>query len=207
MIVAIITTAQVLEHFPGIVGSGEDTLLAKLVDRLDALAAAFCGLPLPDSATARTLAAATYTKEYDGPDPVVPTAIRLYDDFGPNVASITNVWIDADQVYSTAASSSGYRLIKPRGLLVMLPTSLDSWVEAPFGNRVTLVAGYATTPPDLIAACAMGVRHLIQLRRSGNFDQLTQAGQSFTLRDAGVLLPGSVKEALGPYRAGSSRVG
>lgn len=204
---ALISTAQVLQHYPGLVGSGEDTLLAALVDRLDALAAGFCGLPLPDGATARTLTAATYTREYDGPDPVEPSVIRLYDDYGPNVASITNVWVDADQIYATPISSAGYRLVKPRGLLVMLPASTDSWVEAPFANRVTLVAGYATTPPDLIAIAATGVRHLLQLRRAGQVDQVTQGGQSVTWRDAGALLPAAVRDALGPYRAGSSRAG
>lgn len=203
---AVITPAQVREHWAAITGTAEDTLLTSFCDRADALMAAFCGLPMPDTGF-QTLAAATYTRYYDAPDVLYPRAIRL--GLGANVASITSAALDSagDDTYATAVAAGDLVLDKSMGLLFQKRTSVTPWLESDRGNKVVMVAGWSTSPPNLVLAGAALVQHLFARRKGGLTEQLSQSGQTIGQPEAAKLLPISVREALAPFRCGGSRAG
>lgn len=207
---SLITAAQVREHFPALVGTGEDSLLLTLVDRADALMASFCGWPVPgtpSAPTTLTMVSSAYTRVYDGPAWDDDHRIDLGH---PWVASITSAAVDSsgDWSYATAITPSDLVLDTRAGALFLKPSSSSAWYNTSRSNQVVFTAGFAATPPDLVATCAMMVRHLLSLRRVNLGETAaSQGGQSVTRADADALVPAGVRNALAPYVLWSSRVG
>lgn len=203
---ALITAAQVREHYPQITGTGEDVILDTMIGRVDALMAAYCGFPAYDGGQIRSLEDQTYTLYLDAPRFAEPACLDL--GIRP-VVSVTSAHVDTAWDYGgDAAVSAGDMVLDGRrGLLWLRPDASSSWAEAPRANKVVIVAGLSTTPPDLVAAAAMAVRHLLTLRHQQGVASFSGGGQSVTRADADVLLPTAVREALASYVLGASLAG
>ncbi len=203
---ALITAAQVREHYPQIVGTGEDTLLDTMITRADGLIAAYCGYPAYDGGTVRTLEDQTYTLYLDGPRFTEPQCLDL--GIRP-VVSVTSAHVDSAWDYGSDAqvATADMVLDARAGLLWLRSDASSSWEDSPRANKVVIVAGFASTPPDLVAAAAMLVRHLLALRHQQGVGTFSAGGQSATRSDADELVPAAVREALAPYVLGGSRVG
>lgn len=202
---ALITAAQFKEHYPQINGVTEDTLFGTFVARADDLMAAFCGFPLPDSG-GHTLEDVTYTIYVDGPSVEHPSVV----DLGVKpVVSVTTAHTDENWDYGadTLIASTEYVLDNNRGRLWLRPDASKSWSVGPRSNKVVVVAGFATTPPGLVALCAMTVRHLWDNRGSQGVGSSTIGGDSVTRSDASELLPLAVQYGLGSYRNWGAAVG
>ncbi len=195
------------EHYPGLTGTGEDTLLASFVARADGLMAGYCGFPRPAASQARTLEAATYVSYLDGPRLDEP---RILDLPVYPVVSVTSVYLDASWDYGAAAllDPSEYELVAATGELYLPGSSAHGWIAAARAQKVTYVAGYSTAPPDLVAITALAVRHLLDQRHAPQVLSSTVGGVSQSREAAGSLLPPTVRAALdGGYALWGSRVG
>lgn len=203
---ALITAAQFREHFPQVTGTGEDTLIGTLITRADSLMAAACGWPVPDGG-ARTMEDVTYTRYVLGP---LSWDSRGLDLGIRPVQSITSAYVSIDWTYgaSDLVDSGDYVLDSEAGILWLKPSASSSWAENdPRANKITIVAGFTTTPPDLVALCAATVRHLLDLRRSQGSQSMSAGGQSLTREDAVQVLPQAVLDGLGPYTLWGYRAG
>lgn len=203
---AIITPAQVREHFPSLVGTGEDTLLTTLIGRANALMAAYCSFPFPD-AGGRTLEAATYTC-YLGRPALDPRVLDL--PIAP-VISVTSVHIDAglDFDADSLIDAADYVLVGPVGQIYLPAASSSAWSVEPRANKVVVSAGWATAPADLVALAATAVRHLIDGAHVGaEVLSVSAGGQSQTRQAAASLLPPVVRAGLDAgYTLWRNRVG
>ncbi len=186
----MITATQFREHYPQIEGTDEDTLLDTFIDRGVGLIADYCGAPLPDGSDARTLGAETYTRRLDGPMLTNRRALCL--GVRP-VVSVTSV--DANGTALT--EDVDYEVDREEGILWLIDGgSLTTW---PVGHRVIeveVVAGFATTPPALVAIIAMAVRHLWDLRQTQGVSSYSRDDYSSTRIDAESALPAAVRSAL-----------
>lgn len=161
--------------------------------------AASCGYPLPDSG-GHTMEDVTYTRRLDRPVYGHPLAI----DVGVlPIVSITSAHIDENWSFGadTEVDSGDLEVDAARGWVWLKPNAaFGSWATAPRSNKVVVVAGWATTPPGLIALGAAAVRHILDGNRTGAVVSMTQGGQSITRQDADAILPRAVVDGLGAYR-------
>jgi hypothetical protein len=169
--------------------------------------AAWCGFPRPDSGT-YTFEDVTYTFYPSGPSPDQPRRLRLpvYP-----IVSVTSAYVDENEDYgaSTAVAAGDMVLDGARGEIWLTPDAGSAWAAGAGhrANKVTVVAGFASTPSDLVAIAAAEVRHLLDLRRVQGQGQVTQGGQSTTRNDLDALVPQLVRDGLAPYVIWSSRAG
>ena len=200
---SLITAAQVREHFTALTGTGQDSLLDTMIDRADALMAGWCGWP--PSAGVYTMASASYTL-YPAPHTTYPEALWHGLKW---VTAVTTAHIDEDWDYGADDLVDAGDLVidNDLGALWLRPDSSWAWSASPRSNKVVLVNGFATTPDDLVAACAMQTRALLDLARVQGVSQVSAGGQSFTRSDTDAILLRSVKEALQPYINWRSRAG
>lgn len=203
---ALITAAQVREHYPAIVGTGEDTLLDTLISRADALLAGYCGFPAYDGGNVKTLEDQTYTLYIDAPRFDDPRCLDLR--IRP-VVSVTSACVDSSWDYASSDDvvAGDMVLDSRRGTLWLRSDASSSWADAPRANKIVVVAGFPTTPPDIVAAAAMLVRHLLDLRGTAGRTSITAQGSSQTRIDANDLIPASVQAAMAPYVLGWGRAG
>ena len=201
----LITVAQFKEHFPQYKGTAEDALITTLIGRADALIAGVCGFPRPSAGGSRSLTQQTYVVYPDAPSPRDTRKLNLR--IRP-VISITSVYVDPLEQYGadTLVSSSDYVLDGTRGELWATPTGAAWWACGGRANKVTLSAGYATTPDDLVAIAAAQVHHLLDLRRVQGKTQTTVANEYTARPDAASMVPPVVTDALGDYVIWDRRV-
>jgi hypothetical protein len=186
--VPLVTPAQIREHYPSLVGTGEDARLAVLADRVDELLATWAGYPLT-AAGGRTLQLASYVATVHGPD-------RQY---GPL------------RLPTRAVSVSS---VLDSGVTVTAPYTLDhdliegTWYPGYRRYKVSYQAGWATTPPGLVAIASMAVRDLIDRSKTGEQISGSSSRQSYSRPAAMHLLSESVRAAVDSgYTEWGSRVG
>jgi hypothetical protein len=200
----LITGAQVRQHTPQISGTLEDSNFETVVNRADALMAAYCRWP-KTNAGIYTMVSSTYVL-YPRPWHEDPRALG-YDLRW--VATITSAYIDALWEYGadTQVTASDLVVDNDEGVLWLKPnaTSFSAWSTERRANKVTLTAGFAATPDEIVVACAFAVRHLLGRGRTGG-NVASRAGESVTPADADTLLPKATKEALGAYMRSSALV-
>lgn len=197
---ALITAAQFREHYPRLTGTGEDVVLASLIARADDLMAAYCGFPEYDGGGgAHSLEEQTYTLYLDAPSSREPRALCLC--VHP-LTTVTSVDLDSTGAYlgdeTTLTEDVDFAVNERDGILIRIGST---WPVAFQGTRVVVEAGYASTPPGLVAIAVAAVRHLWDLRNVQGMEVATFGGQSATFADALTLLPQAVQDALLPYRS------
>lgn len=197
---ALITVADFQVHFPHLVGTANNPELQAVISQVDALLALYCGFPVPDAGGARTLEAATYTFYPNGPHS--SNARRLVLPLRP-IVSVTSVHVDPAEDYASSSEvPAGERVLDAqRGEIWLKPSASRSWaVDSGRANRVVVVAGFATTPPDLKALAISATRHVWDRRRTQGVASQSAAGVAQTYTDPEALLPVAVRDGLGPYR-------
>lgn len=195
----LISVDQLKEHYPSLVGAGENTLVTTLIGRADALMAAACLFPRPQGGGARTLEQATYELYPDPPSEDQPRRLRLllYPLITPSAVYSDPYWAyGAD----TLIASSEYVVDQDAGEIWLKPTSGASFSTDPRAIKVVTTAGFASAPPDLVALCAMTVRHLLDNRSAPDVASFSGGGTSATREVAEAVLPPTVLDALGTYK-------
>jgi hypothetical protein len=203
---ALLTAAQVREHYPQLVGTGQDPLLDTLIARADSLMAAYCGYPLTDSGI-YTLEDSTYT-EYLSADPSTPGIVRLTV---TPVQSITSTYADETWGWdATTLVPSTDRAYESRSGIVWLlgtSTTRTSWTEGYRSVKVVYVGGWATPPAGLIAIGAMAVRDLVDRGFGGELLSASTSRQTVSRGQAGHVLSEAVRGALDAYVLWGRRAG
>lgn len=201
---ALITVSQLQALYPSLVGTDEDTRLGTVITWADSLMAAFCGFPPYDGSQLRTLEDQTYTLYLDGPSVVEPARIDL--GIRP-VVSISSAYVDTAWDYgSDTQVASGDMVLDKSGRIWLRPDASSSWASAPRANKITVVAGFTTTPPDLVVLAATAVRALIEQLPDG-LASVSLGSQSSSRVAPTSLLPDTVRAGLAPYVLWGSRAG
>jgi hypothetical protein len=193
--VALITAAQYREFYPQITGTAEDTLFGSFIDRADALMAVYCGYRR-NAAGVMTMASSSYALKYNGPS-TQPTVLPLG---AAPLVSVSHLYVDTDRAFGASTElvqGTDFDLDLPGGRIGLLPGgSLTRFPVATQAILVDFVAGFASTPPDLVAACATVVRHLWDRRATEGTPSLTVFGDSATKSDLDALIPAAVRAHL-----------
>ena len=194
----LVTTDIVKEYLPEITGTGSDTELSNLLDRVEATIARWLGFPSPDTSNTPKLDVNTYTLYIDSYwiDDISVLQLPLKP-----VVTITSVHADPDRVYGadTEVNSDEYEIDKQQGLLIIKPnTSTVGFTKAYRGNKVVGTFGFTLYHKDIVHAVCV---YASQLHRA----KTSQGKQSQTVRAASTTylpntMPSEVKEILYPYR-------
>lgn len=192
----LILPATFREHYPALVGTASDTLVASMISRAEGLVALYCHYPLKADGT-RTLEESDYVL-YPRPrgkgDPrTLCLCVRP-------ITAVTAVFVDADRAYGASTEiveGVDFDVDTLAGAISLLPGgSLAYWSSDIRANRVEVTAGYATCPPELEVILAQATRHLWDLRANSRDTTDTFDKFSAERRDLDALLPEAVRAAL-----------
>lgn len=194
----LVTTDILKEYLPEITGTGSDTELSNLLDRVEATIARWLGFPSPDTSNTPKLDVNTYTLYIDSYwiDDISVLQLPLRP-----VVTITSVHADPDRVYGadTEVKADEYEIDKQQGLLIIKTnTSTVGFTKAYRGNKVVGTFGFTLYHKDIVHAVCV---YASQLHRA----KTSQGKQSQTVRAASTTylpntMPSEVKEILYPYR-------
>lgn len=188
--------------------TAEDTLIATMITRADAVLAAWCGFPVSGSTDAsatldRTLESASYTEFHDGPSTVDPGSIALR--VRP-VTTLTTIHDDTDRDWSYGAAdlvSSGDYVLDARAGRVHLKTTSThgAWGVGSRILKVVYTAGYDTGSHEAIGpAIGLLVAHWWRLRHRVGGEGYTSSDGVTTAAVAAELIPEAIRAMLMPYR-------
>ncbi len=203
---ALITPAQVREHFAALIGPAEDALLATLIQRADRAMAAHCSRPETDTGIF-TFESATYTRKIGRP---WAGDVRRLDVGVRPIIGVSSVTIDDSPgsfTYTTTVPSTDYEIDPRPGHLWLKSTATAAWITSPLGNKIVCTAGFAATPDDLIYAAAAQVVHLNQLRKSQGLQNVGDVTRAVGPDQVDFHIPPMVQALLGPYVLWENRLG
>lgn len=199
---ALMTGAEARVYIRGISGSAEDTNIGTLIDRVDAMIAAYIGLPKHPDGTF-SVGDGNYILYLTGDGtktlqlPVIPTT------------AIGSIYDDPDLAYDDSAdlvASSDYTLYSNEGLVILDKDSTHAaWSTTHRALKVTMTGGFATAPDEVKHACGMQVAHMWTGRDHVGRSKISQGGGSIDVAPLS-LLP-EVRRALAPWRMSASWVG
>lgn len=194
----LVTTDILKEYLPEVTGTGSDTELSNLLDRVEATIARFLGFPSPDSSNTPKLDVNTYTLYIDSYwiDNISVLQLPLRP-----VVTITSVHADIERKYTadTEVNSDEYEIDKQQGLLIIKPdTSTVGFTRGYRANKVVGTFGFTLYHKDIVHAVCV---YASQLHRA----KTSQGKKSQTVRQATTsympnTIPPEVKEILYPYR-------
>jgi hypothetical protein len=189
---------------PGLTGTGADTVLEELLDRADAMCAAWCGFGFDDGGTVLpTFAASTYTWLLAGRRHT--KGRTLYLPVWP-VVSITSIEDDPNEQFdgtSYLIASGDYVLRKRDGRVVIDPTSSEGWSDTDEETiKVVCSTGFASNavPDDLRQAICLQAVSLLNSRASIGLTAASLGGASASPVDGAQGLTDEVRALLIPYR-------
>lgn len=198
---SLVSLSTFKEYLPEVQGSGSDTELQNLLDRVESAVASYIGFPKPiasgDATAGPALADQSYTLYIDQPDFDFPFILSL--PIRPLI-SVTSWHSDIDRVYGSDSlvASSEYELDTTLGRIVLKESATTTIERGYRANKVVCTAGFTSAPSDLEHAVCAYAAHLNRAKQ-------TQGKQSTTQRDVTVNLsprtiPPEVKEILYNYR-------
>lgn len=195
---ALLTAAQARLHLPGLTGTGEDTAIGTIIDRVEALIAVFIGHPPASVGGTPTVESTTYTLYTDrGAAPIRIDGDDLVLPVRP-LTAVSAVYDDDQRSYGTAVSSADYEVLGDEGRIRLLPTrSHAGWSSDIAAIKVACTAGWSTAPDWLAHAVALWMRHIWDLRREQGRESTSQQGVSVSFRDE--TMPDVVRESLAPH--------
>lgn len=181
---ALVTAAEVRSYVPQIVGTGEDTRLGVLIGGAESALARALFFPRADDGT-YALEDKTYTFKLEGPDPNSPRDLVL--PMRP-IVSITSVYQDADEAYTTLVASTDYlgsdaELLAAGHVRLVYSPACGAWLTGAKGYRpvrVVCVAGWATAPAHVIQAVAYQVQYELGQGRTAGAHSVSMGGKSST---------------------------
>lgn len=198
---SVVSLSTLKEYLPELQGSGSDTELQNLLDRVESVIAQFLGYPSSYDTGTNTFSApkledTSYTLFIDGPIYdlrfVLPLPIKP-------VNSVTNWYSDVDRLYGSDSEiqSSEYDLDNENSRLIIKSTSSKA-IETGFkANKVVCNAGFTSAPADLEHAICVYCVHLQRAKNSQGKDNTTQ--RESTIKLSPRTMPPEVKEVLYPY--------
>ena len=195
----LVTVDILKEYLPEVTGTGSDTELSNLLDRVESTIARWLGFPSPDASNTPTIAVSTYTVYIDSYwiDDISVLPLPLNP-----VVSITSVFADPDRAYTadTEVNTGEYEIDKQQALLIIKPnTSTVGFTKAYRGNKVVGTFGFTLFHKDIVHAVCV---YASQLQRAKS----SQGKKSQTVRNTTTsympnTIPDEVKEILYPYRS------
>ena len=196
---ALVSVATLKEYLPELTGSGADTELSNLINRVESIIGRFLGFPPPDNALSVTLGSAIYTVYVDSPSYTNKNLLLL--PIKP-IISITSVFADATRVYGadTEITSAEYDIDKKAGRLILKENVASIGFSRGFqANKVYGTFGFTSADTDLIHAVCVYCAHLHRAKSS-------QGKKSQGIRDASTTyaentMPAEVKQVLYPLRS------
>jgi len=196
---SLVSLATFKEYLPEIQGSGSDTELQNLLDRVESAIAEYIGFPayFDGSYIAPQLSARSYTLYIDSPFNDIPYMLPL--PIRP-VNSITSWHSDVERLYGsdTEIASSEYDLDNVLGRLYLKTTSSETIEAGIRANKVVLNAGWSTAPEDLEHAICVYASALQRGKQSQGKDSTTQ--RNVTVKFSTRTMPQEVKDLLYPFR-------
>ena len=194
----LVTTDILKEYLPEVTGTGSDTELSNLLDRVEATIARWLGFPSPDSSNTPKLDVNTYTLYIDSywVDNITVLQLPLKP-----VVTITSVHADIERKYTadTEVNSDEYEIDKQQGLLIIKPdTSTVGFTKGYRANRVIGTFGFTLYHRDIIHAICVYASQLHRAKTSQGKKSQTVRGSSTAYMPN--TIPAEVKEILYPYR-------
>ena len=199
---SLVSLSTFKEYLPEIQGTGSDTELQNILERVESACAAYLGFPRPTAGAAGSVASSledrSYTFHIDEPlhglPYVLPIPIRP-------LISVTSFHSDVQRVYGsdTEIAASEFDVDTTLGRIILKDESSASIQRGFRANKVVCTAGFPSAPQDLEhAVCVFGS----MLQRS----KQTQGKDSTSQRDVTIkisprTMPPEVKEILYSYRA------
>lgn len=195
---AMVTAATLKTYLPEVTGSGADTDLDNLLERIECATARYFGWIKPDASTDPQLLAATYTFYLNGPlfgnRAVLQLPIRPTN-------SITSIHSDVNRQYTadTQLDSGDFDLDGLLGQAILDPVNASDGFDHGFrAIKVVANCGYTTLPSDLEHAICVWASQLQRNKASQGKDSITQRGATVSISPKS--MPPEVKEMLAPFR-------
>lgn len=195
---AMVTAATLKTYLPEVTGSGADTDLDNLLERVECAIARYFGWVKPDASTDPQLLAATYTFYLNGPlfgnRAVLQLPIRPTN-------SITSIHSDVNRQYTadTQLDSGDFDLDGLLGQAILDPVNASDGFDHGFrAIKVVANCGYTALPADLEHAICVWASQLQRNKASQGKDSITQRGATVSISPKS--MPPEVKEMLAPFR-------
>ena len=198
---ALITAAEARAQIPGLTGTGDDSAISVLIDRVDRVFARWCGYPSASAGGNASMEDASYVL-YNGPGGHVDVldSRRIQLRVWP-VTAVTSIYDDTTEAYGTAVTASYYAITNgDAGIVEYTMASGQAWRDCTAGHnlKVTATCGWVTIPDDLKQAAMMMVRHWRDLRHVQTKTNASAGSSSASVRDE--TIPAAVREILQPFR-------
>ena len=196
---SLLSVAQLKEYLPELTGSGSDSELQNIINRVESNIASWLGFPVYDGGNLPSLESNTYTLYIDHPDYLDPDILQL--PIKP-VTAITSVYADPDRVYTadTEITSSEYELDSQSARIILKTRVASQGFSTGYrANRVICTAGYTSTRSDILHPIAVYCSHLWRARSSQGKKSLAIKGATTSYSPN--TIPPEVKELLYHFRS------
>ena len=195
---AMVSAATLKTYLPEVTGTGADTDLTNLLERVECAIARYFGWVKPDGSDDPQLLAATYTFFLNGPMFGNPAVLQI--PIRP-VNSITSIHSDPNRQYTgdTQLSSDDFVLDSLLGQAILDPVSAnDSFDYAFRAIKVVCNCGFSTLPADLEHAVCVWASQLHRNKATQGKDSITQRAATVSISPK--TMPPEIKEYLAPFR-------
>ena len=182
---AIVVNSLLKEYLPEVQGSGIDSELTSLINRVETAIARYLSFPeVTQSSTIMgpTLDSHAYTFHLDGPQYMNPSVLQL--PVRP-VTAITSIHSDPDRQYSsdTLIDASTYTFNKHTGQVFLDPITATNTFDRSFrAIKAVVTAGYtsSTAPDDLKHAICVWASQIQRNKSAQGRNSMSQRGGSIT---------------------------
>lgn len=195
---AMVSAATLKTYLPEVTGSGADTDLDSLLERVECAIARYFGWVKPDASADPQLLAATYTFYLNGPTfgnhAVLQLPIRPTN-------SITSIHSDVNRQYTTDTQldSGDFDLDGLLGQAILDPVNASDGFDRGFrAIKVVANCGYTALPADLEHAVCVWASQLQRNKANQGKDSITQRAATVSISPKS--MPPEVKEMLAPFR-------
>ena len=195
----MVTVATLKTYLPEVTGTGADTDLTNLLERVECAVARYLGWVKPDSANDPQLLAATYTFYLNGPMFTNSSVIQL--PIKP-LNSVTSIHSDVDRQYtsSTLISSTDYDVDGLTGQIILDPVNASDSFEYGFrAIKVIANCGYSNLPSDLEHGICVWASQLHRNKATQGKESITQRASTVSISPKS--MPPEVKEILASFRS------
>lgn len=193
---SVVSLSTVKEYLPELSGTGADTALTNLIDRVESAVARYLGYPPFDGSLNPQLDQATYTLYVDGPTSYDYFTLQL--PIAP-IHAISSIHTDLNRQYGggTVIDSSHYTFNAGLGRIYLDPiTTNRNFLHGYRANKIVCTVGYTslTVPDDLEHAVCIWVSQLHRNKANQGKESITQTNA--TVRISPKTMPPEVKEYL-----------
>jgi hypothetical protein len=200
--VSLVSLSTLKEYLPEVQGTGSDTELTNLLERVESACAAFLGFPRPAAglagSTGSSLEDRSYTFHIDEPLAGYPYVLAV--PVRP-LLSVTSFHSDVERVYGsdTEIAASEYDIDTNLGRIIIKDASTATIERGFRANKVVCTAGFSSAPQDLEHAVCVYASMLSRAKQTQGKDSTTQ--RAVTVKLSPRTMPDEVRDILREYRA------